>query len=595
MRRWNCQENELNKIKERRGTSDKPALARSTPQAGEVLLSVGETVYEWDIQADQLSWATNASALLGLQDENKIATGRDYSRLISSQSATNRNAVVTGGEYTDTGEGVYYQIQYALTGTTLGAKKDVWLEDTGRWFADETGKPARAHGIIRVINERRALEERFDRLSRFDDLTGLYNRGYLNECLEVELREAEIENTSMAFVILALDRFEHINSIYGYDAGDQVIAEVSKRMKISLRGGDTIGRFSGAKLGVILKKCNERELRIAGQRFLTNISKEVIQTENGPVAVTASLGGVVMPRFANTLRHASAAAQSALEEARRQRHPRLVTFKPDPVQEKKCKEDTRLAGEVVLAVKNNQLKLAYQPIVDANSFRVAFHEALVRMVDSNGEIIPASNFVGVASDLGLIRMVDHQALDLTIDTLKRARSASLSLNVSIETTYDTEWLAKLTFALRQQPDIALRLIIEITESHVSRDIEETRRFIETLKGMGLKTAIDDFGAGFTSFSNLKHLPVDIIKVDGQFVDNLAVSKENQSFIRALVDLARMFEAKTVVEWVDDEETALMLKSWGVDYLQGYGFGVPVMAAPWPIDPPEDDQNEALTA
>lgn len=463
-----------------------------------------------------------------------------------------------------------------------------------RWFADENGKPVRAHGIVRIINERRALEERFDRLSRFDDLTGLYNRGYLNECLEVELRNAEIENSSMAFIIVALDRFEHINSIYGYDAGDQVIAEVSNRMKTSLRGGDIIGRFSGAKLGVMLKKCNQEELRIAGQRFLTNISKDVIETDSGPVAVTASLGGVVMPRFAGTVRQASAAAQAALEEARHQRHPRLVTFKPDPIQENKRKEETRLAGEVVRAVKNNRLQLAYQPIVDANSFRVAFHEALVRMIDSEGTIIPASNFVGVASDLGLIRMVDHQALDITIDTLKRASKAKLSLNVAVETTYDSEWLTKLTHALRQRPDIASRLIIEITESHVSSDIDETCRFIEVLRHMEIKTAIDDFGAGFTTFSNLKHLPVDIIKIDGQFVKDLAVNEENQCFIRAMVDMAKMFKAKILVEWVDDDETALLLKEWGVDYLQGYGFGVPVMTAPWPIDPPEKEQKKART-
>jgi len=363
-------------------------------------------------------------------------------------------------------------------------------------------------------------------------------------------------------------------------------------MQVSLRGGDTIGRFSGAKLGVILKKCNEKELRIAGQRFLTNISKDVIETDAGPVAITASLGGVVMPRFAGNVRQAGAAAQHALEEARRQRHPRLVAYKPNPELDKKRKVETRLAGEVVKAIKENRLQLAFQPVVDADSFRVAFHEALVRMVDSEGTIVPASDFVKVARNLGLIRMVDHQTLDLTLDILKRAKSAQLSLNVSIETSYDADWLSKLTFAIRQRPDVAPRLTIEITESHVSRDFDETCRFIELLKQMGCKTAIDDFGAGFTSFSNLKRLPVDIIKIDGQFVENLAVNVQNQSFIKSLVELANMFDAKTVVEWVDDDETALLLKNWGVDYLQGYGFGVPVMSVPWPLDPSEEGQNKA---
>jgi len=581
----------LSRIKDRRDKSVNPSLARTVSDAGEVLLSVGETVYQWDIPNDQLTWATNAQSLLGVENANKIASDREYSHLLLPDAASSRNAAIFGSDEKDCGDGVYFQIQYGLSAKSLGVEKDVWLEDTGRWFAGENGKPVRAHGIVRVINERRALEERFDRLTRFDDLTGLYNRGYMNECLEVELREAEIENSSMAFVIVALDRFEDINSIYGYDAGDQVIAEVCNRMKISLRGGDTIGRFSGAKLGVVLKKCTEKELRVAGQRFLTNISKDVIETDAGPVAVTASIGGVIMPRFANNVRSASAAAQQALDEARLQRHPRLVAYKPNPELDKMREDQTALAGEVVLAVKENRLQLAYQPIVDANSYRVAFHEALVRMVDSNGVIVPASDFVKVARRLGLIRMVDHQILDLTLDILKRAKSARLSLNVSIETSYDADWLSKLTMAIRRRPDIAARLTIEITESHVSRDIDETCRFIGFLKQLGCKTAIDDFGAGFTTFSNLKKLPVDIIKIDGRFAENLAVSAENRNFIKALVELAKMFGTKTVVEWVDDNDTALLLKSWGVDYLQGYGFGAPVMASPWKLDPPHDDLYE----
>ncbi len=580
----------MHTVKERREKISETAETENASQAGEVLFSVGETVYEWDLSNDQLNWAENATGLLGINDADKINTGRNYTRLVTPHSSTNRNVAVFGSDKKDQGNGVFYQIQYALAAEALGVEKDVWVEDSGRWFADPKGRPKRAHGIVRIINERRALEERFDRLSRFDDLTSLYNRGYLNECLEAELKQAEIENSSLAFVIVALDRFEQINSIYGYDAGDQVIAEVAKRMKTSLRGGDTIGRFSGAKLGVILKKCNQKELLTAGQRFLSHISSEVVITENGPVAVTASLGGVVMPRYANTVRQASAAVQSALEQARRQHHPRLVAYKPDAVAENKRRAATKLAGEVVSAVQENRLQLAYQPVVDADSHRVAFHEALVRMIDSDGTIVPASGFVNVASNLGLIRMVDQQALDLTLDALKRARQAKLALNISIESSRDSDWLAKLAGAVRHQPDIAPRLIIELNENHAASDIDETCRFVEVIHNLGCRTAIDGFGAGFVSFSNLKQLPVDILKIDGQFIEGLADSPENQSFVRALIDLARVVDTKIVVEWVEDDETALLLKSWGVDYLQGYGFGAPIMSAPWPLDPPVADQS-----
>ncbi len=559
-------------------------------RTSDVLVSVGETVYEWDITHDRLTWSENAAGLLGVADANMIASGRNYTRLVTPGSTTHRNAAIAGSTEKDQGEGVYFQIQYALSGKALGVESDVWIEDTGRWFADSNDRPAKAHGIVRIINERRSLEERFDRLSRFDDLTSLYNRSYLNECLEVELREAEIENSSFAFVILALDRFELVNSLYGYDAGDEVIAEVANRMKASLRGGDTIGRFSGAKLGVILKKCNEKELLIAGERFLKSICSEVVNTASGPVAVTASLGGVVMPRHAHNVRQASAAVQIALDQARSQHHSRVIAYRPNPEVDGQRREATKLAGEVVSAVQENRLKLAYQPVVNADSHKVAFHEALVRLVSSDGLIVPASSFVEVAHDLGLIRMVDRQALELTLDTLKRAPTARLSLNVSTESSHDPAWLSILSGAIRAQPDIAPRLIVEITESQAAGDLDDTARFIEIVKDLGCITAIDDFGAGFTSFSNLKHLPVDIIKIDGQFVEDLAVNRENQGFIHSLVQLANVFDTKIVVEWVEDDQTALLLKEWGVDYLQGYSFGLPVMSPPWPINEAEVNED-----
>ncbi len=142
----------------------------TAPLAGEVLISVGETVYEWDIATDKLSWADNATGLLGIEAPNQIATGREYTRLVAPRSTTNRNEAVQGSEKKDGGDGVYYQIQYALAADALGCDSDLWIEDSGRWFAGKDGKPARAHGIVRIINERRTLEERFDRLSRFDDL-----------------------------------------------------------------------------------------------------------------------------------------------------------------------------------------------------------------------------------------------------------------------------------------------------------------------------------------------------------------------------------------------------------------------------------------
>ena len=172
---------------------------------------------------------------------------------------------------------------------------------------------------------------------------------------------------------------------------------------------------------------------------------------------------------------------------------------------------------------------------------------------------------------------------MALETLNKAPTAKFSLNVSFETACDPEWLSKLAHAVMNRRDIAERLIIEITESYAADSLPEALQFIESVKDLGCKVALDDFGAGFTSFRNLKSLPFDIIKVDGQFVDNLESSTENQKFIKALVDLASLFDAKTVVEWVEDDVTTELLRDWGVDYLQGFNFGKPQRELPWPVE------------
>ena len=186
----------------------------------------------------------------------------------------------------------------------------------------------------------------------------------------------------------------------------------------------------------------------------------------------------------------------------------------------------------------------------------------------------------LAEKLGFIGIIDHRTLELALDTLEQNSEARLSLNVSNETAEDPLWLSKLAEGLNRIPGSAGRLIVEITESHAARDLEEASKFVSTIQSLGCKVAIDDFGAGFTSFANLKSLPVDIIKIDGSFAADLPTNRQNQVFIQSLIMLAKAFEVKTVVEWVEDAETAAMLAAWGVNYLQGHNFGAATTANQW---------------
>ncbi len=553
--------------------------------AGGVLRSVGECVFEWDIATDTLQWSDGSDALLHIEGLDAIRSNRDFSRFLLATTPANRSDVIFSGLCRDCGKGVPYTVQYALSGKALGHDADLWIEETGRWFSDGKGtksanRPVRAHGVMRVVNERRLVEERMDRLSRFDTLTGLLNRTMLNEAVESQFQIMAQNGTEAGFLLIGFDHFDLINSVYGYAAGDEVITHIANEMHSNLREVDTLARFSGTRLGILLPNCSEREMMVAGHRILDLFGTTVVETSVGPIATSLSIGAVSIPRHARDMRGATVAAQQALTQSRRNRDSSLVSFRVDPVRAKRHLDSAKMAKRIVTALGDGHINLAWQPIVDAKTGKTIFHEALLRLADSEGAPIAAKDFVGVAEELGLIRIVDHHALDLALATLADCPDAVFSLNVCHDTASDPLWLSKLAAAVNRDKTLPGRLIVEITESHAAESMEEALRFIHEVKGLGFRVALDDFGAGYTSFRNLKSLPFDIIKVDGQFVRNLASSNENQSFIRALVDLAGLFDAQVVVEWVEDAATAKLLGDWGVDLLQGFHYGAPDMKVPW---------------
>ena len=180
----------------------------------------------------------------------------------------------------------------------------------------------------------------------------------------------------------------------------------------------------------------------------------------------------------------------------------------------------------------------------------------------------------------MIRPVDRLVLDLAINEVSRYPDARLTLNVSGLTTSDRSWLRKAVVMLRGRPEIAERLIVEITETAGLEDVEACSHFVSTLRDLGCQVALDDFGAGYTSFRHLKQLAVNMIKIDGAFVRNIGENPDNLAFVRTLIDLARTFNLQTVAECVETLEEAETMRNEGVDFLQGYAFGAPQMDAPW---------------
>ena len=240
----------------------------------------------------------------------------------------------------------------------------------------------------------------------------------------------------------------------------------------------------------------------------------------------------------------------------------------------------RATDEIVAALNERRIALAYEPVVEAQSRKVAFYECLMRVNRSDGSIAQASEIIPVAERVGLVRMLDFRVLELVVAELAAAPGLQASVNVSPDSAIDPHWWQGLGALLRANSDAAGRLIVEITETAAIHDLDDARGFVTRVKDLGCRIAIDDFGAGYTSFRNLRKLGVDIVKIDGAFVQNIAKSDDDRAFVRTLIDLSRRLGLKSVAEWVQDEETAALLADWGCDYLQGALIGLATSERPW---------------
>ena len=547
------------------------------PDAAEVLTAVGDVAYEWRLDTDALIWSGNAASVLGIADLADIATGRSFAQHVEAQDGQSRLDAITRSNQDDTGGGVSYQVQY---GFRRSNGENAWLEDTGRWLSGADGKPVRALGTVRVITERHERERSLVQLAKFDPLTGEMNRAHLTEVLGAKLDDTVRFRGSLGFLLVAIDHLAHLNEAYGFDAAEEVIAQVAKRIRARLRGKDFLGRFSGNKFGVILTTCMTDELTVAADRLLAGVRDETVLTAAGPVAVTVTIGGITAPRHARTVPEIYSRTQDALHAARLKRHGSFAPYKPNVERDALRRDAVRATDEIVAALNERRIALAYEPVVETKTRKIAFYECLIRVHRPDGRLAHAREIIPVAERVGLMRMLDYRVLELVIGELAAASDLTVSVNVSPASTVDPDWWAGLGAMLRANSGAAERLIVEITETAAIQDLQDARGFVTRIKDLGCRIAIDDFGAGHTSFRNLRKLGVDIVKIDGAFVQNIVKSSDDRAFVHALIDLSRRLGLKTVAEWVQDEEAAKLLSDWGCDFLQGALSGLASDERPW---------------
>ena len=540
-----------------------------------ILSAIDETAYVWDIQSDRIEWESNACSILGVGCEQHIGTGAAFQNLISPEHVSRRTDAFDASSSDDQVRGVAYRVQYKFMPGDRRSANPIWLEDHGRWWPGSDGKPQRARGVLRVINDRYWEEQRLLYRSDHDELTGQLNRIRLTEALNSVLTRASRTGQPCAFLMAAVNNLAVVNETFGFDIGDEIIASAAHKIKERLRGGDILGRYSSNKFGIVLHDCGPGAMRIAAERFMKTVRDHTIKTSACQLSATLSIGGVVLPDQADSVQGALNCALQALDRAKSKRFDCFMAYEPTTAAESNRRRSISVADDVIEALDQQRMRLVLQPMVGAKSDKPEIFECLLRMERADGSIVSAGEFIPIAEQLGLSRLIDRRTLELSMLILKRYPWIKLSLNVSSLTCSDHEWLVTLQRLSGGRPEITKRLTIEITETAAIHDLDQSVNFVDTLKEMGCRVAIDDFGAGYTSFKNLKLLNVDMVKIDGAFVKNIATDTSDQIFIKTMIDLANTFGMETVAEWVGDARSVELLKTAGITYLQGYYYGLPM--------------------
>jgi len=433
-------------------------------------------------------------------------------------------------------------------------------------------------GTARDVTERKLAEAHIHYLATHDSLTGLPNRVLFHQMLSAAVPTAQRYGRGFAVMFIDLDRFKLINDTLGHEAGDQLLKEVSKRLRAALRCSDVLARLGGDEFVVLLQEIESEETAAVVARKILAAAIEPVSIMGHECQVTASIGICLYPSQAEDERALMRNADIAMYMAKEEGKNTFQFYSP----EVKSKSFERLTLESSLrgALERDEFELHYQPKVDLHSGRIVGVEALLRWRHPSLGLVAPSQFIPLAEETGLIvpigRWVLNTACRQNMDWQRQGLPAvTVAVNLSMRQFADVNLLQDIAQALRDSGMPAKLLHIELTETMVMQNPARAEAMLKAITAMGIRVAMDDFGVGYSSLAQLKGFPIDTLKVDRSFIRNLPDSEQDRAITTAIVAMAKTLGLKVVAEGVETAEQEAFLRGIGCDESQGYHFSRPV--------------------
>lgn len=443
---------------------------------------------------------------------------------------------------------------------------------------DEKGNTAKYIGLSRDIREMKQAERQLEQMAFFDPLTGLANRTLFEKRLKEALNNARIDGCRLALLFIDLDRFKYVNDTYGHSTGDELLMQVSVRLKIALRDNDTVARMGGDEFTIILNRTKTKADALQVAAKIIAAIRRPFSISDVELNVGTSIGLAFFPEHGENVDTLKKHADIAMYQAKEAGRNRYQVF--DPALQNRNAEYRAMVKAIEYACDHEEFELYYQPLIEIASQRTVGGEALIRWPMADSGYKSPSEFIPVAEESGLIGRIDTWVLETACKSAlawvdDRSENFSVNINLSPSLFQDPGTPELIQQILRKTGLPPANLCLEITETAVISDPEIARKTLLAITNMGISVALDDFGTGFSSLTHLTRFPLRKIKIDRSFISTTLIDGATEAVVRSMVDLARNMRISVVAEGVEEDAQHEFLKELGCEYGQGFLYGRPM--------------------
>jgi len=541
------------------------------------LQSIGDGVITTDDNGMVQYLNPSAERLLGFSTE--LASGKNHRDVLKLVDEA-------------TGESLADLVHLCLSLDNGGAHAEEGLltqADGTRYHLKVTAAPMRDHyghvvGAVLVlhdITEVMGMARQLTYQASHDMLTGLYNRRVFEQRVEEAIRSAHAGNETHSVLYLDLDQFKVVNDTCGHNAGDELLQQVSSLMQAKVRESDVLARLGGDEFGVLLERCPLEKAEMIAESIRVAIRDFRFAWGDKAFEIGVSIGVVPIAADTGNLAYVLAAADSACYVAKDSGRNRLHVYQPDDDAVLQRHGEMQWVHRLSSAFDSGSFLLYAQPVAHIAGDRVVSHyEVLVRMIDENDRIVPPGAFIPAAERYNLMPMIDRWVIRKALEMLRDAQGdlafppVECAINLSGQSLTDDRFLEYVVDLFDETGIPCESICFEVTETAAVANLSRATRFISVLRGMGCSFALDDFGAGLSSFGYLKNLPVDYLKIDGGFVRDMVRDQVDRAMVESINEIGHIMGLKTIGEYAESETILLALEKAGVDFAQGHAIAPP---------------------